>query len=89
MFRDNPLKFCEAPGAVTSVTATRVHPRQRAFQALDPIAVALWQAEFRHYRPLIERIIAQAERRVLHGEAVPASEKIVSLFRAARRHHRS
>ena len=35
---------------------------------------------FHHYRPLIERIIAQTERRVLHGEAVPANEKIVSLF---------
>jgi IS5 family transposase len=31
-------------------------------------------------RPLIERIIAQTERRVLHGEAVAANEKIVSLF---------
>jgi transposase, IS5 family len=49
-------------------------------QALDPRAVALWQAEFRYYRPLIERVIAQTERRVIHGEAVPASEKIVSLF---------
>ena len=45
-----------------------------------PIAAALWQAEFRHYRPLIERIVAQTERRVLHGEAVAANEKIVSLF---------
>ena len=33
-----------------------------------------------NYRPLIERIIAQTERRVLHGEAVAANEKIVSLF---------
>src|SRR5208283_3311632 len=49
-------------------------------QAADPMAAALWQAEFRHYRPLIERIIAQTERRVLHGEAVAANEKIVSLF---------
>ena len=46
----------------------------------DPIMVAIWQAEFHHYRPLIERIIAQTERRVLHGEAVAASDKIVSLF---------
>ena len=37
-------------------------------------------SQFRHYRPLIERIIAQTERRVLHGEAVAANEKIVSLF---------
>jgi len=49
-------------------------------RAADPIAATLWQAGFRPYRPLIERIIGQTERRVLHGEAVPASEKIVSLF---------
>ena len=49
-------------------------------QALDPIAVMLWQAEFRYFRPLIEQVIAQTERRVLHGEAVAANEKIVSLF---------
>jgi IS5 family transposase len=40
----------------------------------------LWQAKASHYQPLIERIIAQSERRVLKGEQVPASEKIVSLF---------
>jgi len=44
------------------------------------MAAALWQAEFRHHRPLIERILAQTGRRVLHGEAVDAAEKIVSLF---------
>src|SRR5688572_26725514 len=38
------------------------------------------EAKVRHYRPLIERIIAQTERRVLAGEPVPASEKLVSLF---------
>ena len=40
----------------------------------------LWQAQIRHYRPLIEQIIAQTERRVLAGEAVPAGDKLVSLF---------
>ncbi len=50
------------------------------WRAADPTAAALWQGEFRHYRRLIERIIAQTERRVLHGEAVAANEKIVSLF---------
>ena len=50
------------------------------WRAADPMAAAVWQAEFRHYRPLIERIIAQTKRRVLHGEAVAANEKIVSLF---------
>lgn len=29
---------------------------------------------------LIERIIAQSERRVLAAETVPASEKLVNLF---------
>ena len=63
--------------------ATLAYADQAAMQlwrAPDPMTVALWQAEFRHYRPLIERIIAQTERRVLHGEAVAANEKIVSLF---------
>jgi len=50
------------------------------WQVPDPKRVALWQAEFGHYRPLIERIIWQTERRVLCDEAVPAGEKIVSLF---------
>src|SRR4029079_16986022 len=43
-------------------------------------AVALWQAQVRHDEPLIERVIAQSERRVLGGEAVPARDKLVSLF---------
>jgi IS5 family transposase len=68
------IQLTRATLAYVDQAATQV------WQALDPIAVTLWQAEFRHYRPLIERIIAQAERRVLHGEAVPANEKIVSLF---------
>jgi hypothetical protein len=40
------------------------------------MAVTLWQAEFYHNRPLVERINTQTERRVLHGEAVAASEKL-------------
>ena len=44
------------------------------------IAVMLWQGQVAHYRPLIEKIIRQSERRVLGGEQVPAGEKIVSLF---------
>jgi transposase, IS5 family len=42
--------------------------------------IALWQVQVRHYRPLVERIIRQSERRVLAGEPVPAGEKLVSLF---------
>ena len=42
--------------------------------------VEAWLAAARHYRSLIERIIAQAERRVVNGEQVPAGDKLVSLF---------
>jgi IS5 family transposase len=45
----------------------------------DP-RVEPWQAELHHYRPLIERIVWQTERRVFFGEAVAAGDKIVSLF---------
>jgi transposase, IS5 family len=43
-------------------------------------SVERWRAEVAHYLPLIARVIAQSERRVLNGEAVPAGEKLVSLF---------
>ena len=33
-----------------------------------------------HYLPLVRQIICQATRRVIHGESVPATEKLVSLF---------
>lgn len=50
-------------------------------QQLDfSIEAAAWRAEAAHYLPLIERILVQARRRALAGEAVPASEKLVSLF---------
>jgi transposase, IS5 family len=39
-----------------------------------------WRSEASECLPLIERIIRQAERRVLGDEAVPAGEKLVSLF---------
>ena len=44
------------------------------------LALEMWQAQVRHYLPLIEQVIAQTERRVFEGETVPASEKMVSLF---------
>ena len=36
--------------------------------------------KFEHFLPLVEQGIAQATRRVLHDEQVPAAEKILSLF---------
>ena len=61
--------------------ATLGHLRAAAAQMVNGGLVAqAWQAQVRHYQPLIERIIAQSERRVLRGETVPAQEKLVSLF---------
>lgn len=48
--------------------------------AIDPIQARLWIDEVAHYRTLLLRVIDQTERRVLHGETVPAAEKLVSLF---------
>ena len=39
-----------------------------------------WLGQAQYYKPLIERVISQTERRVFDGEAVAASEKVVSLF---------
>jgi IS5 family transposase len=37
-------------------------------------------ASLGHFLPLVRKVIEQTERRVLHGEQVPSSEKIVSIF---------
>jgi IS5 family transposase len=37
-------------------------------------------AELEHYIPLVWQVVWQTERRVLHGEPVPAEEKLVSIF---------
>ena len=41
-----------------------------------------WRAEVQYFMPRIERIIDQAERRVLRGERVPVADKLFSLFEA-------
>jgi IS5 family transposase len=39
-----------------------------------------WLVALAHYRDLASRVIEQTERRVIQGERVPSSDKIVSLF---------
>ncbi|MGH6853364.1 MAG: transposase, partial [Methylocella sp.] len=67
------IKITRAMLAYLDEAASRLAP------APGPV-VQLWRAATAHYRPLIERIVSQSERRVLGGEVVPAREKIVSLF---------
>jgi transposase, IS5 family len=64
----------------TRATLAYLHQAAAQLATTADWAVALWQAKVDHYRPLIEQIIAQTERRVLAGEAVPAGAKLVSLF---------
>ena len=65
---------------ITRATLAYLHHAALRLAGAAGLAVELWQAKVRHYRPLIEQIIAQTERRVLAGEPVPASAKLVSLF---------
>ena len=64
----------------TRATLAYLHQAAAQLATTADRVVVLWQAKVDHYRPLIERIIAQSARRVLGGEAVPASDKLVSLF---------
>jgi len=60
-------------------STTLAYLRARLASSTTP-ALAPWVATVRHYEPLIESVIAQSERQVLDGEAVPAREKLVRLF---------
>ena len=58
-------------------------PLLDSYISLDPAKVALamaMSANFKQVIPLAERVIDQTTRRVLHGEQVPSSEKVVSIF---------
>jgi transposase, IS5 family len=49
-------------------------------QAQDTHASRRLRTKLAHYLPLVDQAIAQATRRVLHGEKVPTHEKLLSLF---------
>ena len=71
--------YRELIAATRATLSTLEHAAQR-LAAGATIQAELWLGQVRHYLPLIERIITQAERRVVAGEAVPSGEKLVSLF---------
>ena len=66
--------------AATHAIRAALQRAAHRLSALTGIAAASWRAQVNHYLPLIARVLDQSERRVLHGQAVPASEKLVSLF---------
>ncbi|WP_439509459.1 ISNCY family transposase [Marinimicrobium koreense] len=49
-------------------------------QGGEPTHLQSWIDQVVHYQALLERVVDQTKRRVLKGEKVPASQKIVSLF---------
>jgi len=44
------------------------------------VRLSLIVADLKHFIPLVEKVISQAHRRIVKGEKVPSSEKIVSIF---------
>ncbi|MEW6054946.1 MAG: hypothetical protein AB1552_14385 [Nitrospirota bacterium] len=68
----NRVKWIASVGAIAEEQLSR---------CMEQAAMAAAE-ELKRYLPIIGKIIAQAERRVLQGEKVPSIEKIYSLFEA-------
>jgi IS5 family transposase len=66
-------------GAVHTTRAALQRAANR-LTSFTSIAATRWRAQVSHYLPLIARVLDQSERRVLHGQPVPAGDKLVSLF---------
>src|SRR5689334_15631011 len=66
--------------AATEASRDELQAMAAGLAEVAEIGTERWGAEVAHYLPLIARVIAQTRRRVLDGEIVPASEKLVSLF---------
>jgi IS5 family transposase len=62
------------------VTRKTVHAAETALEELPGRGGVVYATQLQHFLPLVKRVIEQTERRVLRGEAVPAEEKLVSLF---------
>jgi IS5 family transposase len=77
---DERVKLYRELIAVTRTTMGHLQAAAAQMLTSADLAAKAWHAQVRHYQPLIERIVAQSERRVLRGETVPVQEKLVSLF---------
>jgi IS5 family transposase len=65
---------------LTTTVVARAKQVQAVLTAQAGAAAERLAGTFEHFLPLVEQVITQTRRRVLQGESVPASEKIVSLF---------
>jgi IS5 family transposase len=76
-------RYLSAYRKLLRVTKASVRQAQQVIETLKNVATK--EAEqvtvyIERFLPLVEQVIDQATRRVLHGEQVPAADKIVSLF---------
>jgi IS5 family transposase len=78
--KDNRRRLYRKLIAATHATRAALLRAAQRLIGLTGIAAERWRAQVDHYLPLIARVLAQSERRVLRGQAVPASDKLVSLF---------
>ncbi|RWA57996.1 ISNCY family transposase [Mesorhizobium sp.] len=78
--RPNRVQLYRELIAITRTTLAYLEQASERLAVASTPSIALWQIQVRHYRPLVEQILRQSERRVLAGEPVPAGEKLVSLF---------
>jgi transposase, IS5 family len=66
--------------AVAQASLRQAEQIRRALTKRSEAVVQRLHSALEHVAPLVQQVIAQTERRVLHGESVPASDKLVSLF---------
>jgi IS5 family transposase len=78
--KDNRRRLYRKLIAATHATRAALLRAAQRLIGLTDIAAERWRAQVSHYLPLITRVLAQSERRVLRGQAVPAADKLVSLF---------
>lgn len=64
---------------VTALVDQVAHLQPRLARLTSLAALGLHEM-FTTYVPLVQRVLDQTRQRVLHGQAVPASDKVVSLF---------
>jgi IS5 family transposase len=78
--KDNRRRLYRKLIAATHATRAALLRAAQRLIGLTDMAARRWRAQVSHYLPLITRVLTQSERRVLRGQAVPASDKLVSLF---------
>jgi transposase, IS5 family len=65
---------------ITRASLRQAEVVQRLLAVGSGNAIERARAQLEHFVPLVQHVCAQAQRRVLDGVAVPAADKLVSLF---------